>query len=608
MSKPATVFPESGAGETPRTSVVTVRPDAEPRGAPVSGRPPRERLWMIGSIWLVSLLFAGSLTLADPDLWGHTLYGLRALEQGVLVEQTDPFSYTAPGAEWINHEWLSEYQFGLLWTHWGPEGLWLWRNVMLLAVFLVAAWSLFRSRATVAAAVALLVFNAECLSEFVIYIRPQLATFALFAVTLAVLRRRWETRTKAVWILPPAMLLWCNLHGGFLAGLGIQAAIVAGAAVPLCRGKAEAAGWPSGWENHETRRFVELAAVFGLSAAATLINPYGVELHRMLWHHLATEQPVREWQSLWEASQSPIYYVPFLLILLALPGFRRRNGIDLLVLAVVDLQATLHIRHVALLSVATLVLLPEPLSRSLQRIFHGIGRQWGRPDRRWLRASALGLVNITVIALAVRGVWNLERHGIHPWTVGVETRSNSPGMPVRMAALLQQEDLHGNLVTEYGWAQYLLWQLAPQTKIAFDGRYRTVYPAELERKFLAFQHGRGDDALQSAVLEDYPTEIALLRRDHPQVGKLDARDRWVRLADDEQAVLYVKDIPRFESLIERARKGRLALPDVPVWLPFPADAGKQSAKSGVVSSHPTSPAVGQATPVNRIRVDRVSRR
>ena len=100
--------------------------------------PRHERRALIASVWIACLAFCCGLTIADPDLWGHTLYGMRAAEKGVLVERADPFSYTAPNGVWINHEWLTEFQFGWLWKTWGNTGLWMWRNLMVVAVFGVA--------------------------------------------------------------------------------------------------------------------------------------------------------------------------------------------------------------------------------------------------------------------------------------------------------------------------------------------------------------------------------------------------------------------------------------------------------------------------------------
>ncbi len=83
---------------------------------------------------IASWLFLCSFTMADPDLWGHTLYGIRTIDQGVLVERTDPFSYTAGGDPWVNHEWATEYEFGWLWTQFGNSGLLCWKYWILAAM------------------------------------------------------------------------------------------------------------------------------------------------------------------------------------------------------------------------------------------------------------------------------------------------------------------------------------------------------------------------------------------------------------------------------------------------------------------------------------------
>ena len=55
----------------------------------------------------LSLITASYLpnVVADPDLWGHTKFGIDHIQSGRLAK-TDPFSYTPAGQEWVNHEWL----------------------------------------------------------------------------------------------------------------------------------------------------------------------------------------------------------------------------------------------------------------------------------------------------------------------------------------------------------------------------------------------------------------------------------------------------------------------------------------------------------------------
>jgi len=59
----------------------------------------------------------------DPDLWGKIIYGLKELSTGSMF-YFDQYSYTAPGAALVNHEWLCEIVFALAWKNGGPIGLW----------------------------------------------------------------------------------------------------------------------------------------------------------------------------------------------------------------------------------------------------------------------------------------------------------------------------------------------------------------------------------------------------------------------------------------------------------------------------------------------------
>ena len=65
----------------------------------------------------------------------------------------------------------------------------------------------------------LFLFTAATVSRFFMF-RPQLFTFAFFALYVAILHRHLRTGRGALWLLPVVMLAWANTHGGFLAGFG----------------------------------------------------------------------------------------------------------------------------------------------------------------------------------------------------------------------------------------------------------------------------------------------------------------------------------------------------------------------------------------------------
>ena len=53
-------------------------------------------------------------------------------------------------------------------------------------------------------------------------VRAQVFTYLFFALSLHVLETaRREDKWNILWWLVPVQILWCNLHGAFLAGLGL---------------------------------------------------------------------------------------------------------------------------------------------------------------------------------------------------------------------------------------------------------------------------------------------------------------------------------------------------------------------------------------------------
>jgi hypothetical protein len=59
---------------------------------------------------------------ADPDLWGHLVFGRLILMRGHLPP-SDIYSYSAAGLRWHDHEWLSEVVLALCWSGFGVIGL-----------------------------------------------------------------------------------------------------------------------------------------------------------------------------------------------------------------------------------------------------------------------------------------------------------------------------------------------------------------------------------------------------------------------------------------------------------------------------------------------------
>jgi hypothetical protein len=60
------------------------------------------------------------------------------------------------------------------------------------------------------------------------------------------------------------------------------------------------------------------------------------------------------------------------------------------------------------------------------------------------------------------------------------------GYPQPQGAIefMQAERLHGNVLGDFGWGEYLIFRLAPESKVFIDSRYDMVYPQAVLADYL----------------------------------------------------------------------------------------------------------------------------
>ncbi|HVN64481.1 MAG TPA: hypothetical protein VMT58_07570, partial [Candidatus Binataceae bacterium] len=198
---------------------------------------------------------------ADPDLWGHVRFGQEIIRTGGIVRY-DPYSYTAPGHLWRNHEWLAEAIMAAAYDSLGVFGLKLVKLACAAATVTFIAAAEGETGAPVSIQAGVLLVTALMITLQVQF-RPQMFTFALFGGLIYLLTRDSYRRRAPLWLAVPLLALWANLHGGFIAGLGalwIYAAV---------SGVQELIAHRTG------ARAMRLAAIAAAATIATLATPYG---------------------------------------------------------------------------------------------------------------------------------------------------------------------------------------------------------------------------------------------------------------------------------------------------------------------------------------------
>lgn len=202
-----------------------------------------------------ALLSNPAMMLADGDTAWHFMAGEWIRAHG--IPKTDPWSFTANGAPWVNLAWLWDVWMSKLtgWLGWYGQLCFL---AVLAGATLVTLYlaCLHRSQNVVASLfTVLLVFVSMRM-----LLRPLWASnFFIAALFLLAIMVR-DRRISIYWwyVLPPLVALWVNLHGGFIVAFPIAFAFFAHAV--LAREKARA---------------LHIAMAGALSLLAVGASPYG---------------------------------------------------------------------------------------------------------------------------------------------------------------------------------------------------------------------------------------------------------------------------------------------------------------------------------------------
>ncbi|MCC6494536.1 MAG: hypothetical protein IT424_16115 [Pirellulales bacterium] len=501
------------------------------------------RLLKIGVVALVALACAIplSLNLVDPDLWGHVRYGQDWIAAGQMP-RTATHTYTAVGYPWVNHENAAELLMAAGYEQIGVYGMLACKCALGMSIMAAMALAAWKKGVPAIPMWALLLLISTNLQAF-FPLRPQLLSFALCTVLLASLDRgfpAWpESRTvrfRWLWPLPLVFVAWVNSHGGFVAGLCILGAVLLGRMIELALRDGRAA----------TPVLVRLAVVGLLCLAATLVNPYGVGMHRWLWHSWGGAPPeITEWAA--PSPGMPVFW-PFVALLtvagacLVATG-RQRDWTQIVVLALVAWQASLHLRHIAFVALLCGFWLPVHWRSMLLRL---------RPDRerplpimlpaRWLRLA---------MAVAILGGIVLQSELL------ARRLSSLPVLrsqyPVDALQFMVDHGLEGKVAVAFNWAQYAIAALAPEATVGFDGRFDTCYPQEAIDVHFDFLLGdswprdRRPDAGPidgRRVLQYGQPDLVLLQRSYKDAVKIlqeeAARERpqWTLLYRDSVAELW----------------------------------------------------------------------
>jgi len=485
---------------------------------------PRERLLSKLGLRAVLLLLAPTLLFiffmhflpgTDPDYWWHVRTGQYIYETGA-IPTVDIYSYTAAGKPWVAHEWLSELMFYVVQRQLGYVG-----NVALFGLLSMLTWlavyATCRRRGIGELSATALMIWGYVVAMGSINVRPQMLTALLLAVAALLLTRYKQGQPKPLWALPPLFALWVNLHGGYVIGLALVVLTVGGEAL-----------------SHVLRRpaapIKPLAAIAVFSAAATMLNPNGVEALLYPFSYAGTQnasmQYIAEWQSPDFHASLFVALAASLLLAIVLGIGRRPLGIsEVLWTLAFGFMALQSARHVPLYAVVIMPLLAARIQAEIPALRNSVST--------WKRPAVLGVTWLMLAAIVLATLADPEKRS--KLQLGYEPSSAT--YPAGAVEYLRVHNLEGNLFNDYGWGGYLIYQLYPERRVFIDGR-ADVYGDAFVGSYIAVHRLQPN---WRQVLEEHGVPLALVGKDSVVATVLSADPAWREVYAGEVERLFVRE-------------------------------------------------------------------
>ena len=467
--------------------------------------------------------------LRDADTGWHIRSGEQIMATHA-IPRTDPFSYTRQGEPWCAWEWLYDVVIAAIHHVSGLNGVVLFTAVVISSTFaLLFRFVLRRSgNLMVAGSLTLLAIAA---AQVHMLARPHVLSWLFTLLWLENLCRFEDGKRAALLWLPPLMLLWVNLHAGFILGLGLLAVFTIG----------------SMWDGDRQKK-TQLITVFSVCLAATLLTPYGYRLHVHVYQYLSNGFLMNNIDEFTSPNfHIPVYHFFELFIVLTIVGAmlaHDRITTTGLLLLLFSLHAGLYaVRNIPIAAIImTLVLGPVMTAalstgpdyqlrprrlHSLLEIAQSISDSMVRLERQFRGHALVSIGMIAAVALVLHGgrVFSKQIIAAH---------FDEKTFPVRAAQFIAQRGIRDHLFSSDSWSGYLIYRLYPETKVYFDDRHDFYGEGFIKEYAKALLGTR----LWREPLDRYQVKWVLMPTDSPLSSVLRETGDWRIAYDDGLAILF----------------------------------------------------------------------
>ena len=489
-------------------------------------------------VFIASFTGSGSFLLVDGDTGYHVRAGEIILKD-LAVPRHDPFSFITPPLPWTAHEWLSEVAMAVVHRMLGLPGF-----VLLFALLLSTTyWLLFRWIRSFRRnhPVDLILMALVLLSSRVHWLaRPHVFSLLLFVLLYQILILHQEDRGNYLYAIPPMMLLWVNLHGGFIVGFLSMGMFLSGYFSGFLASNAEERA-------ASARKGKQLSLVCAVSVLAACVNPFGV--HAFLFPFRVVSDTylmnhIDEYLS--PNFHEPTPYRYLLLFLIGVLGVSKTR-LTLAELMLVLLFTSMSLYSARYIPLCAIVFAPI-LSRHAEILLQESDARSARVLKE--RSAAYGRIDASAKGYAIPLVVLVVILGLAAGKIPV--RFTEKTAPTAAIDFLRANPIQGNMFNHDEIGDYVIYWLYPRYKVFMDGR-SDMYGAPILKEF--FKVANVEPGWKD-VLRKYDINFIFYYTDSGLVRHLSTEEGWRGIYSDNVASIFLRNIPENAETIARHAPGR----------------------------------------------------
>ena len=456
------------------------------------------------TLFLLILAFTTAANYFDFDLWARLIAGMGVLDGGHVLKD-DFLSYT-PVHTWWDHEWGSGVIFYFFLKYFGPYSLIILQAILMFLIFFTAS-RIVKLRNNGQPYNILFYFFSlmAVMGTLNSPIRCHMFSFLLFTVFIYILERVREGKNKFLFLIPFLTILWNNIHGGVVSGLGLLLMYAFG-------------------EFLNKKEFAKYLITFVISSITLIINPWGIEYIKfLLMANTMQRTYIIEWWGIFSKFHlfKHLIFKIFMVFAILVEGINVFKNIKLDGLKNWYIKAD-KVKYIILLTTLYLAishvkLMPFFVISVLCFTYNDFCSLCEK-----YKFSVLTNKAIYILLLFISIFTLISKDFSVPVGMG--------SYPVKEVEFIKKNNLKGNILVNFGLGSYVSYKTYPNNKIYMDGRYEEVYydymVPMLKEFCLAYPHWK-------QLLTYFPPDIIIIEKYYPIYNVLQKEGDWKLVYQDK---------------------------------------------------------------------------